>query len=253
MPSVTSARTVAARSVSKAPVRGTYYVQCWYKDWTGKRCKKTKRGFKTKKAANVWEVDFLRQMEGTPDMTLNAFYDFYCKDMDKKLRNTTKLNKANMIESKILPYFGEKKLTEIMPLDILNWQNAIQEERTSNGLRCRDSYLRSISNQLSAMLNHAVRYYNLPSNPMSKVGRMGSKKTEEMKFWTKDEYKAFSREIMDKDASFLLFELLYWLGIRSGEALALMPQDFDFNRNRVSITKTYVRLNGKDVFNPPKT
>ena len=59
-------------SVSKDPVRGTYYVQCWYKDWTGRRCKKSKRGFKTKKAATAWEVDFLRQMEGTPDMTLNA-------------------------------------------------------------------------------------------------------------------------------------------------------------------------------------
>lgn len=103
------------------------------------------------------------------------------------------------------------------------------------------------------MLNHAVRYYNLPSNPKSKVDRMGSKKTEEMKFWTKEEYKAFSREMMDKDASFLLFELLYWLGIRSGEALALMPWDFDFKRNRVPITKTYVRLNGKDMLNPPKT
>lgn len=64
-------------SVSEDPVCGAYYVQCWYKDWTGKRCKKTKRGFKTKKAANEWEVDFLRQMEGTPDMTLNAFYDLY--------------------------------------------------------------------------------------------------------------------------------------------------------------------------------
>lgn len=211
-------------SVSKDPQRGTYYVQCWYKDWTGKRCKKTKRGFKTKKAATAWEVDFLRQMEGTPDMTLSAFYELYCRDMEKKLRNTTKVNKANMIETKILPYLGEKKLAEITPLDILNWQNAIQDERTSNGLHYRDSYLRSISNQLSAMLNHAVRYCNLPSNPMSKVERMGSKRTEEMKFWTKDEDKAFSREIMDKDASFLLFELLYWLGVRSGEALALMPQ-----------------------------
>lgn len=199
-------------SVSKDAVRGTYYVQCWYKDWTGKRCKKTKRGFKTKKAANAWEVDFLRQMEGTPDMTLNAFYALYCKDMDKKLRNTTKLNKANMIESKILPYLGEKKLAEITPLDILSWQNAIQDERTSNGLHYRDSYLRSISNQLSAMLNHAVRYYNLPSNPMNKVDRMGSKKTDEMKFWTKEEYKAFSREMMDKDASFLLFELAVLAG-----------------------------------------
>lgn len=133
-------------SVSKDPQRGTYYVQCWYKDWQGQRKKKTKRGPKTRKAAAAWEVDFLRQMEGTPDMTLNAFYDLYCADTDKKLRNTTKANKANMIETKILPYLGEKRISEIMPLDILSWQNAIQDERTSNGLEYKESYLRSISN-----------------------------------------------------------------------------------------------------------
>lgn len=83
-------------------------------------------------------MHFLCQMEGTPDMTLNAFYGLYCKDMEKKLRNTTKLNKANIIESKILTYLGEKKLMETTPLDILNWQNAIQDEHTSNGLRYRD-------------------------------------------------------------------------------------------------------------------
>lgn len=227
-------------SVSKDTQRGTFYVQCWYKDWQGQRKKKMKRGFKTRKAAAAWEVDFLRQMEGTPDMTLNAFYDLYRADTDKKLRNTTKANKANMIETRILPYLGEKKLSEITPLDILSWQNAIQDERTSNGLEYKESYLRSISNWLSAMLNHAVRYYNLPSNPMSKVDRMGRKRTEEMQFWTKDE-------------SYLLFELLYWLGLRSGGALALTPSDFDFAKRRVSITKTYVRINGQDVFNPPKT
>lgn len=51
-------------SVSKDQERGTFYVQCWYKDWQGQRKKKTKRGFKTRKAAAAWEVDFLRQMEG---------------------------------------------------------------------------------------------------------------------------------------------------------------------------------------------
>ena len=33
-------------SVSKDPERGTFYVQCRYKDWTGEPKKKTKRGFK---------------------------------------------------------------------------------------------------------------------------------------------------------------------------------------------------------------
>lgn len=196
-------------SISKDHERGTYYVQCYYRDWTGERKKKTKRGFKTKKAAAAWEVDFLRQMEGTPDMTLNAFYELYKKDIAKKVRITTQRGKQQLIETKILPYLGEKRLTDITPLDILSWQNAIQSGTTSNGLAYKDSYLRTIGNQLSAMLNHAVRYYNLPSNPMSKVDRMGSKKTDEMHFWTKDEYKRFSWAIMDKDVSFMIFDVLY--------------------------------------------
>lgn len=95
-------------SVSKDSVRGTYYVQCWYKDWTGKRRKKTKRGFKTKKATSAWEVDFLCQMEGAPDMASASFYKLYRNDKDNRIRNTTKANKSHMIETKILPYLGTR-------------------------------------------------------------------------------------------------------------------------------------------------
>lgn len=240
-------------SVSRDAERGTYYVQCWHRDWTDQRKKKTKRGFKTKKAAAPWEVDFLRQKEGAPDMTIDAFYEPYQRDLEKKLRITTQRNKQQIIETKILSYLGEKKLTEITPLDILSWQNAIQSLKTSNGPPYKDSYLRTVGNQLCAMLNHAVRYYNLPPNPMSRVERMDSKKTDEMRFWTKDEYKLFSRAIMDKDTSFMIFEVLYWLDVRSGEALALTPSDFDLKASKVSITKTYHLIDGEDVFTPPKT
>ena len=58
---------------------------------------------------------------------------------------------------------------------------------------------------------------------------------------------------MDKDVLFMIFEVLYWLGVRSGEALALTPADFDLKRGRVSITKTYHRIDGEDVTIPPKT
>lgn len=58
---------------------------------------------------------------------------------------------------------------------------------------------------------------------------------------------------MDKDVSFMIFEVLYWLGVRSGEALALTPADFDLKRGRASITKTYHRIDGEDVTIPPKT
>ena len=72
------------------------------------------------------------------------------------------------------------------------------------------TYLKTLHNQLSAIFNHAVRYYELRSNPAAKVGNMGSEEHKEMKFWTKEEYKKFAFEMMDKPVSFYAFELLYW-------------------------------------------
>ena len=45
-------------AVVKDRERGTWRVSTYYKDWTGKQCKKTKRGFKTKHEAQDWESAF---------------------------------------------------------------------------------------------------------------------------------------------------------------------------------------------------
>lgn len=47
--------------------------------------------------------------------------------------------------------------------------------------------------------------------------------------------------------------MLYWCGIRLGELLVLVPSDFDFERNIVTISKFYQRLKGKDMITSPKT
>ena len=74
-----------------------------------------------------------------------------------------------------------------------------------------------------------------------------------MLFWTKEEYKKFSFEMMDKPVSFYAFEMLYWCGIREGELLALTAADFDFEKETVRINKSYQRLHGEDVITTPKT
>ena len=55
-------------SVSKDAKRGTYYVQCRYRDWRGKPCKKTKRGFASERAARKWEHEFLLRIEVLPSI-----------------------------------------------------------------------------------------------------------------------------------------------------------------------------------------
>ena len=122
-----------------------------------------------------------------------------------------------------------------------------------NGNRYSLVYLKTVHNQLSAIFNHAVRFYDLPTNPAAKAGNMGKEKTREMLYWTKDEYMKFAEEIMDKPVSFYAFEMLYWCGLRLGEMLALTPADFNFDKGIVRINKSYQRINGEDVITDPKT
>ena len=49
---------------------------------------------------------------------------------------------------------------------------------------------------------------------------MGTDERKEMKFRTKEEYKKYAVEMMDKPVSYYAFETLYWCGIREGEHLA---------------------------------
>ena len=114
-------------------------------------------------------------------------------------------------------------------------------------------YLKTLHNQFSAIFNHAVKFYGLKDNPAAKVGNMGKAKAREMLFWTQEEYKKFSEEMMDKPLSFYDFEMLYWCGIREGELLALTPADFDFGRETVTISKSYQRIGGRDIITDPKT
>lgn len=86
-----------------------------------------------------------------------------------------------------------------------------------------------------------------------RVEDMGKAKNREMLFWTQEEYKKFAEVMMDKPISFYAFEMLYWCGIREGELLALTPADFDFEKQTVSITKSYQRIKGQDLITEPKT
>ena len=144
-------------------------------------------------------------------------------------------------------------MAEIEPKDVIAWQNQLLAYKDENGVAYSSTYLKTIHSQLSAMFNHAVRYYHLPTNPAQRAGSMGSEEHKEMLFWTKEEYLKFADVMMDKPVSYYAFEMLYWCGIRVGELLALTPKDFDFEKQTLTINKSYQRLNGKDVITTPKT
>lgn len=196
---------------------GTWYVQFRYTDWKGERQQKLKRGFATKREALEWEREFLMEKQADVNMTFESFVALYEKDIKPKLKLNTWLTKESIIKKKILPYFANRKLSEITAKDIIRWQNEIRELRDCHGKPLSKTYLKTVHNQLSAIFNHAARFYGLNINPARQAGNMGAEERKEMLFWTREEYTRFSEAMMDKPLSFYAFEVLYWCGVREGD------------------------------------
>ncbi|MFT9077902.1 tyrosine-type recombinase/integrase [Ethanoligenens sp.] len=231
----------------KDPKTGKWLIQFRYTDWQGNRKKSTKRGFNTKREAEEWLRNFLLMKQADFDMHFEDFLKLYYADMETRLREHTMRTKKYIIDLKILPYFGNKSINEIKPADIRKWQNTLIKQGYSA------TYLKTINNQLNAVFNYAVKYYDLKSNPCSKAGSMGKSNAEEMQFWTKQEFMQFIDSVMNKRQSYMAFMTLYWTGMRIGELLALTLNDIDFERRVISVSKSYQRIDGRDIITPPKT
>lgn len=233
--------------------RNTWYAAFYYHDWQGNNKKKKKRGFKTKREALDWEQNFLQKQSASLDMLFSDFVEVYAEDMKPRLKYNTWLTKEHIIKTKLIPYFGNKKMNEIKAADVVKWQNVMMAFRDENGVGYSKVYLKTLQSQLSAIFNHGIRLYELKENPVRKAGSMGGEKQKEMLVWTKEEYKKFAEAIMDKPQSYYAFEVLYWTGMRVGELLALTAEDIDLEKRIISINKSYQRLQGEDYITAPKT
>ena len=198
-------------SAYKDKTQGTWYVSFRYIDWTGKKTQKLKRGFKTKKEALNYEKEFIRKTAADMKMEMNSFIQVYFEDKKNELKENSIRNKQHMMNKHIVPYFGTRKMNEITPAEIIQWQNTIQGKGYSK------TYERMIQNQLNALFNHAQKIYNLKENPCKKVKKMGKSDANKLEFWTKAEYDRFIAGIEPGSEDYLIFEILFWTGIREGD------------------------------------
>ena len=228
---------------------GKWFCKFYYTDWQGNNRQKWKRGFATKKEALAYERDFLEKQSANPDMTFQNLYELYMEDMTARLKQSTILTKKHICETHILPFFGKKPINEIKASDVRRWQNQLMNFPKGYS----KTYLKTINNQLTCMINYAKRFYDLNTNPCGQAGSIGQAKAEEMDYWTYDEYIAFREGIKDKPLSYICFQVLYWTGMREGELLALTAADIDLDTKQIDINKTYQRLHGEDIITTPKT
>ena len=115
-------------------------------------------------------------------------------------------------------------MNTITPADVRKWQNTLVSARKPDGDPYKPTYLRSIHSRFSALMNYAVNFYHLPANPCRASGSIGAKKRKEFSFWTLDQFNQ-AIAYVDAPAKHLALMILFWLGLREGECLALTAAD----------------------------
>ena len=196
--------------VYKDDKTASWFCKFYFKDWQGDRHQTTKRGFKTKRDALRWQADFIAKENRSMHISFEAYVKIYFEDKKNKLKERTVYNKKYMIDKHILPYFKNKKVDEVTSSDIIQWQNAMEEKGYSQ------TYLRMVQNQLTALYTHAAKIYGL-KNPCVSVEKMGKSDADHIDFWTKEEYDRFISVVDKSDKYYVIFELLFWTGIRIGD------------------------------------
>lgn len=233
-------------SVAKMKDGKRWYVSVRYKDWTGQVKQHKKEGFARQSDAKEYQRKFLELKNGSPDMTVETLYKLYQEDFTHRLKATTCRTKQFILETFVVKHIGQVRIDELTPAAIRAWQSRVMEDDLSPG------YLRMINNQTSALFNFGVKYYGMKENPCRIAGPMGKRASAPMHFWTVEEFNQFISVCPDQMGR-VIFELLFWTGMRVGELIALTYKDFDFTAKTVSITKTFHRIKGEDIITAPKT
>ena len=215
----------------------TWYVKFRYRDFTGKLKDTTKRGFKRKKDAQQYEINFKMAHNGDfVDLPFSALTERYLQHQKNIVRKTTFTNTASVITNYILPFFCNMPISKISVREIIDWHDNFLLKKGFS-----QSTIKIINGRLSAIFNYAKKYYKLQENPVALAGSVGSlKRKEDYTIWTMEQLEFFCKSFESRyPMHALAFRMLFYLGLRPSELLGITPSDIDFEQNEISINKTY--------------
>ena len=172
-------------------------------------------------------------------MTMDELIAEYIRLEVSATKQSTQTTKLNIINKKILPYFTGKRVIDVKTVDVKNWLAIINQMETVEGYGLSDTYKYTIQGQLNTIFNYAMEIHDLPSNPVSRIKKkIGKKYAEKQEFWELSDYALFRKVAAEKPRYFYYWELLYWTGMRSGEAKALRYSDILWDKKIIRIYKT---------------
>ena len=202
-----------------------------------------KRGFKSKKEALEYEKETILNNTLGASIPFKNAVNQYLEFKKPRLKESTYINLEFLLKK--ITFFDNLLMSEITPIQVSSFQNELIKTYKA-------STIKNINTQIKMLFTWCVRYKGLANNPFNMVDRLKLETKKRMDIITIDEFNQIVEQVNNPDMK-LMFKLLFWTGLRLGEARALKIDDIDFENKSISVTKTYTELKEKDIITTPKT
>lgn len=234
---------------------GTWSVRFRYMN-NGNLANKRLSGYRTKKDAEKAYSEYILANDFSPsaigDKTFGEMYNLYMDYKSERVKESTLYSCRKLYESNIMEIFGNKKLKEITPLTIKDFQSSLNKRELSY------NYKKKALSIISSVFNFAYIYYDYDTDPTKKAEKFRNvnEEKEEKKVWDFADFTQFIEVVGEDEPYRTFFSFLFYTGCRKGEALAMYWSDVNFDKETISITKTYTRKTENAPYkiqNTPKT
>lgn len=224
---------------------------------TGKQVATTKRGFKTKKEAQLalsrLQVDYEKNGLNKPaaSQTFQEIFDLWKENYKLTVKESTYCKAISQYEVHTLPVFGKKKIDEITVTDIQKFAN--------DKVKTKKKY-RDFITDVSRIFEYAIQLGIINDNPTKRI--IVPKRKQEVieerpkNYYTKEELQIFLTCCKEQEPPkiYAFFQLLSASGCRQGELLGLEWRFVDFKEECIYINQTLARGENRRLYiEQPKT
>lgn len=182
-------------------------------------------------------------------MTLDELYEIFIEDKKIDIIQAT----VETIENRyvvISRYFGKSNISNINKIAIRKYQNYLLNECNYSV-----SHVNNLIGVLKQIFNFALENGYIKTNTIASVSMINKrvKIPKEKVIWNLEQFLKFN-EYINSTTDKVIFNMLFFLGIRKGELLSLRWNEVSFAQKNIKIISTANREKGKgQVITPPKT
>lgn len=239
-----------------------WYYSCYYRDTYGTNKRKCSKTFSTKHECELAEIKFKQSVINRDNISTITFGTFcegvYFKEKSKSWKASSAVKSKYSI-TQYCTSIWNKPINEIDQLMISTLYDDLLATHSTTGAN-------DIFTRIATVFNYAIKQGAINKNPCHlveikrvpkvQVDEDGNVKDSRLNIWTQDEFKQFMTFFKDRTERhtrkyIAMFSLLYYTGLRIGEACALKISDVDLENQTVIINKSFDMTN--HLITTPKT